>query len=75
MYSCPITAFSRIIGAGPNCLFTDKGFDVVAVDKDMRGYFHAPEVSTSWSVASHERSLPSYDRCPAMVEGIVPSKI
>ena len=44
-----ITGAAGLIGAEAVGFFAGKGFDVVGVDNDMRGYFFGPEASTAAS--------------------------
>jgi len=43
-----ITGSSGLIGSESVRFFIDKGFDIVGIDNDMRGYFFGKDASTKW---------------------------
>ena len=55
-----ITGSAGLIGAESARFFTDKGFQVVGIDNDMRKYFFGAEASTDWSRKQLEKTLPNY---------------
>src|SRR3990172_811473 len=55
-----VTGSAGLIGAETVRFFAGKGFSVVGIDNDMRGYFFGPEASTEWSRKKLESEIPSY---------------
>ena len=55
-----ITGSAGLVGAEAVSFFASKGFDVVGIDNDMRGYFFGKEASTAWSRERLEKHFPSY---------------
>ncbi len=43
---CIVTGSGGLVGSECVRFFADKGFDVIGVDNDMRGYFFGPQAST-----------------------------
>ena len=43
-----ITGSSGLVGSESVNFFSDKGFDVVGIDNDLRSYFFGKEASTKW---------------------------
>lgn len=60
-----ITGSAGLIGAEAVSFFAEKGFDVVGVDNDLRGYFFGKEASTAWSRRRLEDRFPSYSHVEA----------
>lgn len=60
-----ITGAAGLIGAEAVNFFADKGFDIVGIDNDMRGYFFGQEASTAWSRQRLEIRYPSYTHIDA----------
>lgn len=54
-----ITGASGLVGSESVKFFTDKGFEVVGIDNDMRGYFFGGEGSTRWR-AEQLKKNPGY---------------
>ena len=44
-----ISGSAGLIGSESARFFAAKGFDVVGIDNDMRGYFFGPQASTAWN--------------------------
>jgi len=55
-----ITGSGGLIGSESVRFFSQKGFDVVGVDNNMREYFFGREASTKWSVAEMKKTIPGY---------------
>ncbi|HEY1685499.1 MAG TPA: NAD-dependent epimerase/dehydratase family protein [Tepidisphaeraceae bacterium] len=55
-----VTGSAGLIGAQTVRFFSNKGFDVVGIDNDMRKYFFGEEASTSWSRKRLEGELKNY---------------
>lgn len=60
MAICLITGSGGLIGGEASRFFSDKGFDVVGVDNNMRSYFFGEEASTRWHVEKLQQTLPGY---------------
>jgi CDP-paratose 2-epimerase len=54
-----ITGSAGLIGSEAAEYFTEKGFDVVGIDNDMRQAFFGPEASTAWNRQRLESKLNS----------------
>ena len=44
-----ITGSNGLIGSEASLFFHDKGFEVVGIDNDLRGYFFGKDASTNWN--------------------------
>jgi CDP-paratose 2-epimerase len=60
METAVVTGSAGLIGAETARFFTDKGFQVVGIDNDMRKYFFGAGASTDWSRKQLEKTLPNY---------------
>jgi CDP-paratose 2-epimerase len=59
-----ITGASGLIGSEAALFFSEKGFDIVGVDNDMRRYFFGDDASTAWRRQRLER-LRAYEHAAA----------
>ena len=55
-----MTGSAGLIGSEAVRFFSDKGFDVVGIDNDMRSYFFGKEASTQWQLNQLTASLPKF---------------
>jgi CDP-paratose 2-epimerase len=55
-----ITGSTGLIGSESVRFFSDKGFDVVGIDNNLREYFFGEEASTRWNREKIEKSVPNY---------------
>jgi CDP-paratose 2-epimerase len=55
-----VTGSAGLIGSESVRFFADKGFDVIGVDNDMRGYFFGPRASTAWNRDRLLAEVPRY---------------
>lgn len=55
-----VTGSAGLIGAEAVRFFSNKGFDVVGIDNDMRKYFFGDEASTAWAADELQASISSY---------------
>ncbi len=60
MNICIVTGSAGLIGAEAVRFFSEKGFEVVGIDNDMRKQFFGEEASTAWSRRDLESAIPSY---------------
>ncbi len=56
-----ITGSAGLIGSESVRFFSHKGFHVVGIDNDMRGYFFGPDASTAWNRDLLKAEVPGYD--------------
>lgn len=54
-----ITGSAGLIGSEAAKFFSNKGFEIIGIDNDMRSYFFGEEASTSWNRKKIERQLGS----------------
>ena len=52
-----VTGSSGLIGSETVRFFSEKGFEVVGIDNDMRAEFFGTEASTSWNRALLEKDI------------------
>jgi CDP-paratose 2-epimerase len=55
-----ITGAAGLIGSESVKFFCEKGFQVIGIDNDMRGYFFGEEASTAWLAVELERSFENF---------------
>ncbi|MBI5873599.1 MAG: NAD-dependent epimerase/dehydratase family protein [Candidatus Omnitrophica bacterium] len=55
-----VTGSGGLIGSEAVRFFSQKGFDVLGIDNDMRRYFFGPEASTSWNIRRLKKDIPAY---------------
>lgn len=55
-----ITGSGGLIGSESVRFFSEKGFDIIGIDNNMREYFFGKEASTKWSIAEIKKTIPSY---------------
>ncbi len=55
-----VTGAAGLIGSETVRLFSDKGFEVVGIDNDMRRFFFGDDASTHWNRQRLERMIPGY---------------
>jgi CDP-paratose 2-epimerase len=56
-----VTGSSGLIGAAAARFFASKGFKVVGIDNDMRGYFFGKEASTAWATGKLISELKDFE--------------
>ena len=56
-----ITGSAGLIGSESARFFSDRGFDVVGIDNDMRRYFFGVEASTAWNRERLKKEVHGYD--------------
>ncbi|HSV43962.1 MAG TPA: NAD-dependent epimerase/dehydratase family protein, partial [Candidatus Bathyarchaeia archaeon] len=52
-----ITGSAGLIGSQAVEFFSEKGFEVVGIDNDMRAYFFGPDASTRWNLRLLKRKF------------------
>ncbi len=60
MKTAVITGAGGLIGAESTRYFSDKGFQVVGIDNNMREYFFGKEASTKWNMLRLQEELDNY---------------
>jgi CDP-paratose 2-epimerase len=60
MSVCIVTGAGGLIGSEAVKFFSDKNFDVVGIDNDMRKYFFGSEASTFWNVKKIQDSVKNF---------------
>ncbi len=55
-----ITGSSGLIGSQAAEFFTEKGYQIVGIDNDMRSYFFGEEASTSWNTRALKQKIDGY---------------
>ncbi len=55
-----VTGSGGLIGSETALFFAQRGFTVIGIDNDMRGYFFGPEASTRWNVEGLREKLSDY---------------
>jgi len=60
MKTALITGSSGLIGSEAARFFSEKGFQIVGIDNDMRKYFFGGEASTSWNVKLLKKEVSQY---------------
>ena len=55
-----ITGSGGLIGSEAVRFFSEKNFEIIGVDNNMREYFFGKEASTKWSVAELKKTIPKY---------------
>lgn len=60
MKTAVITGSAGLIGAESVRYFSQKGFNVIGIDNNMREYFFGKEASTEWSCANLQKELDNY---------------
>lgn len=60
MSICLVTGSGGLIGSESARFLSEKGYDVIGIDNDMRSYFFGPDASTAWSVAQLKSKLQRY---------------
>ncbi len=55
-----ITGSAGLIGSESVYFFSEKGFEIVGIDNDMREYFFGKEASTTWKAAILKEKIPNY---------------
>ena len=55
-----ITGSNGLIGSEATRIFSQKGFQVVGIDNDMRAYFFGSEASTAKNRVKLEREISNY---------------
>lgn len=56
-----VTGAAGLIGSESVRFFSNKGFQVVGIDNDMRRYFFGEDGSTAWNLKELQREVPSYE--------------
>jgi len=55
-----VTGSCGLIGAEACSFFSNKGFEILGIDNNLRSYFFGKEASTRWSLNRLKKFLPSY---------------
>jgi len=55
-----ITGSSGLIGSEASRFFSEKGFEIIGIDNNLRSYFFGEEASTLWNQKKLEQTLPNY---------------
>jgi CDP-paratose 2-epimerase len=58
-----VTGAAGLIGSETVRLFSEKGFDVVGLDNDMRARFFGDEASTKWNLRRLQQTHPRFQNC------------
>ena len=59
-----ITGSAGLIGSEAVRFFSDKNFQVVGIDNDMRRYFFGPDGSTAWNLSQLKKEYPRFVNHP-----------
>jgi len=65
-----ITGSTGLIGSESARYFSEKGFQVIGIDNDMRRYFFGEEASTIWNRQRLESELPEYTHYDADIRDV-----
>lgn len=55
-----ITGSGGLVGAEASCFFSEKGFQVIGIDNDIRKYFFGESASTRKNCENLQKELPNY---------------
>ena len=60
MKNALITGSGGLIGSEAVKFFSEKGFNIIGIDNNMRRYFFGEEGDTDWNVQKLKKQIPNY---------------